>query len=66
MSYARYVDESGPTGRTGASAAAHTALSSVPLEDEREILTKGAESMGSQVAKRPLLGSYLPVDPVHR
>ena len=37
-----------------------------PMEDERQILTVGTETTGSQVVTKPLLGSYLPVNPVQR
>ena len=38
----------------------------IPAEDEREILSKGIPGIDSAIAKQPLLGSYLPVDPVNR
>ena len=38
----------------------------MPLEDERELLSKGTEAVGSGITKQPLLGSYLPVNPVQR
>ena len=38
----------------------------VPLEDERELLAKGIEPVATQTAPQPILGSYLPVNPVQR
>ncbi len=38
----------------------------VAMDDEREILSKGVEAVSSGVATKPLLGSYLPVNPVQR
>jgi len=42
------------------------ATAAPPMEDERELLALGAEPVASAVAKKPLLGSYLPVNPVQR
>ena len=39
---------------------------SVPLDDEREVLSHGTQAVSSQVTKQPILGSYLPVDRVQR
>ena len=41
-------------------------VSGPPMDDEREVLAKGIEGVGSNVATKPLLGSYLPVNPVQR
>ena len=38
----------------------------VPIDDERELLMKGTQTIASNTAKQPILGSYLPVHPVHR
>ena len=38
----------------------------IPAEDEREILSKGIPGIDSAIAKQPVLGSYLPVNPVNR
>ena len=35
-----------------------------PIEDEREVLDTGVPGVESSIAKRPILGSYLPVNPV--
>jgi len=37
-----------------------------PIEDEREILDNGVPGVDSAIAKRPILGSYLPIHPVDR
>ena len=37
-----------------------------PIEDEREVLDTGVPGVESATAKRPILGSYLPVNPVDR
>lgn len=37
-----------------------------PVEDERELLSKGTIGVDSAIAKQPILGSYLPVNPVNR
>lgn len=37
-----------------------------PMEDEREILGKGTVPLATATAPQPLLGSYLPVNPVQR
>ncbi len=37
-----------------------------PMEDEREVLRGGMEAVGSAVANKPILGAYLPVNPVQR
>ena len=34
-----------------------------PIEDEREILGTGVPGVESAIAKRPILGSYVPVNP---
>ena len=38
----------------------------VPLEDERELLAVGTQAVASGTTKQPILGSYLPVNPVQR
>ncbi|XP_059086339.1 tektin-4-like isoform X2 [Tigriopus californicus] len=37
-----------------------------PMEDEREVLGKGTVSLSTATVPQPLLGSYLPVNPVQR
>lgn len=37
-----------------------------PIEDEREVLDTGVPGVDSAIAKQPILGSYLPVNPVDR
>lgn len=37
-----------------------------PIEDEREVLDTGVTGVPSAIAKQPILGSYLPVNPVDR
>ena len=39
---------------------------SVPLEDERELLSVGTQAVASGTTKQPILGSYMPVNPVQR
>ncbi len=41
-------------------------MADVPLEDERELLTKGTGGVSEGLTKQPLLGAYLPVNPVQR
>ena len=38
----------------------------VPLEDERELLAVGTQAVASGTTRQPILGSYLPVNPVQR
>ena len=38
----------------------------IPAEDEREILSKGIPGVDSAIAKQPILGSYMPTNPVHQ
>ena len=37
-----------------------------PIDDERELLETGTQGIASNIAKQPILGSYLPVNPVQR
>ena len=37
-----------------------------PIDDERELLETGTQGVPSNIAKQPILGSYLPVNPVQR
>ncbi len=37
-----------------------------PIDDERELLETGTQGIASNITKQPILGSYLPVNPVQR
>ncbi len=53
-------------GRPVVQPSASAEVSGPPMEDDREVLSKGIEAVGSAVATKPILGSYLPVNPVQR
>jgi hypothetical protein len=44
----------------------HESSPNIPLEDERELLARGTQAISSGVTKQPILGAYLPVNPVQR
>ena len=37
-----------------------------PIDDERELIETGTQGIPSNIAKQPILGSYLPVNPIQR